>query len=225
MSRWRASWTWSAAPRSIRRSPPSGSTPAIRSCCITVPRQRPRPHSRVHLRGVRDHRRVRASRGRRGRLPRDRARAHRAPVRPRRVRRAFEADFEAFLQSADSDPQTDGIQPYRDPYGQPILTLARTHFSVRRRPGRASSRTIPTSTSGTGSTLRWTRPVSRAWARVARRRRLAAAVLERDAPREPRHPHQRARGADTVGPASRVDQLGTSRPSTGESDIGAIELR
>jgi len=40
----------------------------------------------------------------------------------------FTADFEAFLQSVDSDPDTDGVQPYLDPFGQPILTLADTHW-------------------------------------------------------------------------------------------------
>jgi hypothetical protein len=41
---------------------------------------------------------------------------------------AFKADFEAFLQSADTDPATPGLQPYEDPGGNPILTLAATHF-------------------------------------------------------------------------------------------------
>lgn len=40
----------------------------------------------------------------------------------------FTAAFEAFLQSADSDPATAGIQPYRTPTGVPILTLADTHW-------------------------------------------------------------------------------------------------
>jgi len=41
---------------------------------------------------------------------------------------SFKADFEAFLQSADTDSATPGLQPYKDPNGNPILTLARTHF-------------------------------------------------------------------------------------------------
>jgi len=41
---------------------------------------------------------------------------------------AFKADFEAFLQSADTDSATPGLQPYKDPDGKPILTLAATHF-------------------------------------------------------------------------------------------------
>jgi hypothetical protein len=39
---------------------------------------------------------------------------------------AFTADFEAFLQSVDSDDETVGVQPYEDPVGDPILTLADT---------------------------------------------------------------------------------------------------
>ena len=38
----------------------------------------------------------------------------------------FTEDFEAFLASADSDGETDGIQPYTDPEGNAILTLADT---------------------------------------------------------------------------------------------------
>lgn len=41
---------------------------------------------------------------------------------------AFTADFEAYLQSVDSDPATPGVQPYVDPAGNPILTLAGTRF-------------------------------------------------------------------------------------------------
>jgi hypothetical protein len=41
---------------------------------------------------------------------------------------AFTADFEGFLQAADVDDTTPGLQPYRDPNGTPILTLAATHF-------------------------------------------------------------------------------------------------
>ena len=40
----------------------------------------------------------------------------------------FTADFEAFLQSVDSDSGTDGIQPYTDPWNNPILTLANTQW-------------------------------------------------------------------------------------------------
>ena len=40
----------------------------------------------------------------------------------------FTTDFETFLQTVDSDPDTAGTQPYEDPWGNPILTLARTLF-------------------------------------------------------------------------------------------------
>ncbi|MBW2421112.1 MAG: hypothetical protein JRH19_21400 [Deltaproteobacteria bacterium] len=40
----------------------------------------------------------------------------------------FTASFEDFLQSVDLDEGMDGLQPYRDPSGDPILTLADTHW-------------------------------------------------------------------------------------------------
>ncbi len=39
---------------------------------------------------------------------------------------AFIADFEAYLQSTDTDEETEGMQPHLDPEGNPILTLADT---------------------------------------------------------------------------------------------------
>ncbi len=41
---------------------------------------------------------------------------------------SFRASFEAFLASVDADAATAGIQPYRDPDGTPILTLAATQW-------------------------------------------------------------------------------------------------
>lgn len=38
----------------------------------------------------------------------------------------FTGDFEAFLQSVDLDEERPGVQPYVDPSGEPILTLAET---------------------------------------------------------------------------------------------------
>lgn len=38
----------------------------------------------------------------------------------------FTADFESFLQTVDADDETAGVQPYTDPDGHPILTLADT---------------------------------------------------------------------------------------------------
>ena len=40
----------------------------------------------------------------------------------------FTNDFEAFLQTVDADASTEGTQPYRNPSGAPILTLADTHW-------------------------------------------------------------------------------------------------
>ena len=41
---------------------------------------------------------------------------------------AFKSDFEQFLQGADADPATTGVQPYRDPSGRAILSLGDTHW-------------------------------------------------------------------------------------------------
>jgi hypothetical protein len=38
----------------------------------------------------------------------------------------FRVDFETFLQGVDLDDETAGLQPYTDPWGDPILTLADT---------------------------------------------------------------------------------------------------
>ncbi len=40
----------------------------------------------------------------------------------------FTADFELFLSGIDTDDETAGNQPYEDPDGNPILTLADTHW-------------------------------------------------------------------------------------------------
>lgn len=40
----------------------------------------------------------------------------------------FTADFETFLNTVDIDDETPGNQPYEDPYGSPILTLADTQW-------------------------------------------------------------------------------------------------
>lgn len=41
---------------------------------------------------------------------------------------SFTNDFETFLQTVDADPATAGVQPYRNPSGVPILTLAATRW-------------------------------------------------------------------------------------------------
>lgn len=40
----------------------------------------------------------------------------------------FTSDFEAFLRAVDTDAATEGLQPYKNPDGVPILTLAGTQF-------------------------------------------------------------------------------------------------
>jgi hypothetical protein len=40
----------------------------------------------------------------------------------------FTTAFEEFLQTVDLDDETPGLQPYTDPDGDPILTLADTHW-------------------------------------------------------------------------------------------------
>lgn len=40
----------------------------------------------------------------------------------------FTTDFETWLQTVDADSATAGVQPYTNPQGVPILTLAATHF-------------------------------------------------------------------------------------------------
>ncbi len=40
----------------------------------------------------------------------------------------FTSDFEDFLQTVDSDAETAGVQPYTDPNGDPILTLAESQW-------------------------------------------------------------------------------------------------
>ncbi len=40
----------------------------------------------------------------------------------------FTADFEAFLASVDADDDTEGVQPYADPGGSPILSLSDTRW-------------------------------------------------------------------------------------------------
>jgi len=40
----------------------------------------------------------------------------------------FTGDFETFLQTVDTDDETAGMQPYTDPLGNPILTLAATQW-------------------------------------------------------------------------------------------------
>jgi hypothetical protein len=137
----------------------------------------------------------------------------------------FTADFEAFLAGVDIDPNTPGLQPYRDPAGRPILTLDDTLWF--------------------GPAVTWPRelynhPYIHFW------HRLDAALLDAQLP---------GMGPETLGDAAwnalfssgtlpenpgitmtmvqtnrlearlaQVDQVGTERPANDFGDVGAIEL-
>lgn len=139
---------------------------------------------------------------------------------------AFKADFEAFLQSADTDTAAPGLQPYLDPDGDPILTLAATHFF--------------------GPAQTWPRelcnhPYIEFWHRLDSA--LAQAALPGMGPELlgdgawqalfstgalSENPLLRAIVWVERGPSvSRltVDQTGTARSGQAPSDIGAVELR
>jgi hypothetical protein len=135
----------------------------------------------------------------------------------------FRADFEAFLQSVDSDAATAGVQPYRNPNGTPILTLASTQWF--------------------GPAQTWPRelynyPYIEFWHRLDTA--LAQAAVSGMGPELLGDAAWRALfdpGSLAENPGismtfmtpgltvSRLptDQLGTSRPAQGNADIGAIE--
>jgi hypothetical protein len=137
----------------------------------------------------------------------------------------FTADFESFLQSVDLDPETPGAQPYLDPSGNPILTLADTLWFGPR---------------VTWPSELWNHPYIHFW------HRLDAALLAESIP---------GMGPEVLGDdewtalfssgplaenpyltmvigehslpgfaALEVDQLGNARPVNTLCDIGAIEL-
>jgi hypothetical protein len=137
----------------------------------------------------------------------------------------FTADFESFLQSVDLDPETPGAQPYLDPSGNPILTLADTLWF-------GPSVTWPSEL--------WNHPYIHFW------HRLDAALVAESIP---------GMGPEVLGDdewkalfssgplaenpyltmvigehslpgfaALEVDQLGNARPVNTLCDIGAIEL-
>jgi hypothetical protein len=139
---------------------------------------------------------------------------------------AFQADFEAFLQSVDTDSATVGVQPYRNPSGQPILTLAGTHFFG---PAQTWPREL------------YNHPYIHFWHRLDGA--LAAAGIPGLGPellgdegwqrlfasgQLTENPHIRMSVSTqrrfTVSPLL-VDQLGATRPAHATSDIGAIEAR
>ncbi len=134
-------------------------------------------------------------------------------------------DFETFLQTVDSDDETAGVQPYTDPWGNPILTLAATQWF--------------------GPAVTWPKelpnyPYIEGW------HRLDVALRAESIP---------GRGPELLGddawaalfssgaltengditmkvwtdslfavPMQDVDQLGTERPANTLGDIGAIEI-
>ena len=139
---------------------------------------------------------------------------------------AFTFDFESFLASVDIDEETPGAQPYLDPSGDPILTLADTLWF-------GPSQTWPSQLSN--------HPYIHFW------HRLDSALLAENIPGM----GPEVLGDDewtalfTSGPlaenphltmiigeysasgfaALHVDQVGNARPSNMLSDIGAIELK
>ena len=137
---------------------------------------------------------------------------------------AFTADFEAFLQGADADPDADGVQPYRDPSGNPILTLADTHWF-------GPAETWPKELEN--------HPYIQFW------HRLDAALAAADIPGLGQEllgdaawrtlftsgtlaENPRIRMSVSTAPRLRVsrvevDQLGHARPANAPGDVGAIE--
>ena len=138
---------------------------------------------------------------------------------------AFTADFENFLASADTDPQTPGLQPYLDPEGNPILTLAATHWF--------------------GPAVTWPRelynhPYIEFWHRLDR------ALLDAQLPgmgpetlggtlwvtlfpsgplvENPGITMRMTRQQRLSAQLAPVDQLGTPRPANALGDVGAIEV-
>jgi hypothetical protein len=137
----------------------------------------------------------------------------------------FTADFEDFLQSVDLDDETPGLQPYLNPAGDPILTLADTLWF--------------------GPAVTWPRelanhPYIHFW------HHLDAALLAEEIPGMgpevlgdeewsalfgsgvlPESPQIRMEITTRGVPGFsllRVDQLGTPRPVHARGDIGAVEL-
>jgi hypothetical protein len=139
---------------------------------------------------------------------------------------AFQAGFETFLQAADIDPATPGLQPYRDPNGIPILTLAATNFFG---PAQTWPREL------------YNHPYIEFWHRLDAALAVAAIpgmgpeVLGDDAwdalfqtGQLIENPLLRTTVWVERGPAvARLsgDQLGTTRNPQALADIGAIELR
>ena len=137
----------------------------------------------------------------------------------------FRADFEAFLQSVDADAATPGVQPYRNPAGAPILTLAATRWF-------GPAQTWPQELENHPYILFWHRLDAA----------LAAAAIPGMGPEllgDAAWQSLFASGALAENPGIRmtvstrpqltlrplsVDQLGRARPANSPADIGAIEM-
>jgi hypothetical protein len=139
---------------------------------------------------------------------------------------AFRTDFETFLRTADSDAVTEGVQPYRDPDGRPILTLADTHFfgpaatwprELENHPyiefwHRLDAALAQAGISGMGPELLG----DAAWRSLFDSGDLA----------ENPSIHLRVRtGGDFTVRRLETDQRGAARPAGAPGDIGAVELR
>ena len=138
----------------------------------------------------------------------------------------FRSDFEAFLQTVDTDSATPGLQPYKDPNGNPIVTLAATHFF-------GPSQTWPREL--------YNHPYIEFWHRLDRA--LSQAAIAGMGPEllgDAAWATLFTTGALGENPALRtivwtasdlnvtrssVDQTGTARAAGASTDIGALELR
>ncbi len=136
----------------------------------------------------------------------------------------FKADFEAFLQTVDSDPATSGVQPYTDSAGNPILTLDATHWfgpaqtwptELENHPyihfwHRLDVALVAAAIPGMGTELLG----DGAW------RLLFASGSLAENPAIRMTLSTRRLGIRTLS----VDQLGRARPRVSPADIGAIEM-
>jgi hypothetical protein len=138
----------------------------------------------------------------------------------------FTADFEAWLRAADVDPATEGPQPYRDPTGRAILTLADTRWFG---PAETWPRELPN------------HPYIEFWHRLdAELERLALPgmgpeLLGERAWRDlfssgplPENPGIRLdlwTKRQTTVRRGDVDQFGVARPADQIGDVGAVEAR
>jgi len=137
----------------------------------------------------------------------------------------FKSHFEGFLQAADTDPAAPGPQPYRDPDGNPILTLAATQFFG---PAQTWPREL------------YNHPYIEFWHRLDAA--LAQAAIPGVGPEllgDSAWQSLFSTGALAENPSVRavvwvergprvsrlsLDQLGTARNPQGPADIGAIEV-